>query len=55
MSGQREQRQTGRIGRLHMTRTECMDEIRYLILFYSSRGWDWIDAVTFIIWKFDNA
>ena len=34
-----------------MTDKELMDEVRLLILFYSSRGWNWLDAVEFTIWK----
>jgi hypothetical protein len=34
-----------------MTDGEAMDEVRLLILFYSSRGWNWLDAVEFTIWK----
>lgn len=27
------------------------DEIRLAILFYESRGWDWIDVVDFLIFR----
>ena len=37
-----------------MSDHELMDEVRYLILFYSSRGWNWLDAVEFTIWKNRN-
>ncbi len=34
-----------------MTDIELMNEVRLLILFYSSRGWNWLDAAEFTIWK----
>lgn len=30
---------------------ELMAEIEEICLFYSSRGWDWKDAVMFAIWR----
>ncbi len=34
-----------------MTDIDIMNDVRLLILFYSSRGWNWLDAVAFTIWK----
>lgn len=33
---------------------QLQNEIRYIILFYESRGWDWLDVVHFLLWKNGN-
>ena len=37
-----------------MSRQEVMNDIRFAILFYSSRGWDWLDLVHFLAWRYHH-
>lgn len=37
-----------------MSDRELQDEIRFLILFYESRGWCWLDTVHFVLWQHGN-
>lgn len=34
-----------------MTTSELKDAVRLAILFYESRGWDWLDVVEFLLTK----
>lgn len=34
-----------------MSRDELRAEVLALIAFYEKRGWDWLDAVAFTIWR----
>lgn len=38
-----------------MSRQEVMDEIHLAVIFYVSNGWDFIDVVAFILWRYDHA
>jgi hypothetical protein len=34
-----------------MTRQDLMNEVRAIIIYYEMKGWDWIDAVEYTLYK----